>query len=116
MLRCGRAENLRSEDMPRPPPPNRLTESIRFLARDSDHVILTDHAIERMEERGIADIDVLRVLRAGSIKGPVEPGKRASEWRCKVADRIRGAREVGVVVVVIRDESLVIVTVEWEDR
>jgi hypothetical protein len=103
------------ENMPRPPRPERLTHIIRFLAEDSDRVILSDHARERMDERDIVDVDVFRVLRKGSLKGAIEPGKRPREWRCKMVDRIRGAREVGVVTVVIQEERLFVVTVEWED-
>jgi hypothetical protein len=99
----------------RPPRPERLVAIIRFLADQSDRVILSEHARERMEERDILDIDVFRVLRHGVIDGPIEPGKRTDEWRCKMVNRIRGAREVGVVTVVIKKKQLFIVTVEWED-
>lgn len=101
--------------MPRPPRPERLTRIVRSLAEDSDRVIVGDHARDRMEERDILDVDVFRVLRKGTLKGPIEPGKKFGEWRCKMVERIRGAREVGVVTVVVREQKLFVVTVEWED-
>lgn len=88
---------------------------IRFLAEETSRVIFGDHARERMLERDILDIDVLRVLRRGRIKGDIEPGRSDGEWKVKVVDRIKGAREAGVVTIVLQEKRLFVKTVEWED-
>lgn len=98
-----------------PPRPEKLLAIIKFLAETTNLVVFTDHASERMVERGIVALDVYRVLRSGQIRGPISKGKRDGEIHCKVAYQIRGSREVGVVVVVVRDQQLVILTAEWED-
>jgi hypothetical protein len=98
-----------------PPRPERLLEIIRSLADETKHVILSDHARERMAERDIDDIDVMRVLRRGRIRGEIEPGRSNGEWKVKVVDKIKGAREAGVVTLVVREKTLFIKTVEWED-
>ncbi len=68
-----------------------------------------------MEERGISDLDALRVLRRGQIEGDIEAGRSAGEWKCKVVARMTENRDVGVVTIVFSDRRLFIKTVEWED-
>jgi hypothetical protein len=68
-----------------------------------------------MDERGIDTNDALRVLRTEDIVGEIEAGKYPGEWKCKVVERRKKAREIGVVTIVMRQERLFIKTVEWED-
>ena len=42
-----------------------LMTRIRLIAQDTAKVFLTDHAVNRMCERGISDAEVFRVLRLG---------------------------------------------------
>ena len=77
----------------------RLTQSlaqkkIREAATNSDNVIFGDHALERMDERGIYDFFVLEILRTGVIDGNPEITTE-QEWKCKMIKKIRGAREAG---------------------
>lgn len=92
-----------------------LEALIRKLAAGAISPSFGVHAIERMEERAITTLDVLRVLRVGSIKGEIEAGRSAGEWKCKVVAKIKGSREVGVVTVVMSQGKLFVKTVEWED-
>jgi hypothetical protein len=78
-------------------------------------VAFSDHALDRMDERSITDIQVERALRTGEIRGEVEPGRREGEWKCKIVERMKGQREIGVVTIVLRNARLFIKTVEWED-
>jgi len=71
--------------------------------------------MDRMLERDITDEVALDVLRNGYLAGEVELGKNPGEWKLKVAKQIKGRRQVGVVVVVIRERRLLVKTVEWED-
>jgi hypothetical protein len=102
----------KSSDRPRPAG---LITRIRALAAHSECVIMTHHALERMEERDILDIDVFRILRHGRMVGEIEKGKKDGEWVVTLVDRIKGTREAGVVTAVINQRMLIIVTVEWED-
>ena len=68
-----------------------------------------------MEERGITDLDALRVLRIGELSGAITPGRERGEWKCKIVAPIKGRREIGVVTILIRNCKLRIKTVEWED-
>ncbi len=99
------------------PHPGDLMKIIRRLAIEGK-VEFSFHAFyERSEERGIDMPDALKVLREGMIKGNIVPGNDPGEWKCKVADKAEGSsRSIGVVVVVIRQQRLRIVTVEWEDK
>jgi hypothetical protein len=103
-------------DLSQPPRPEVLLAKIKFLAEQTEMVVFSEHAQERMLERDISDLDVYRVLDKGAIKGGIRAGRKPGEWICKVAWRLRGSRDVGVVVVVIREKRLWINTVEWEDR
>jgi hypothetical protein len=99
--------------------PYRMTMSvasnrIRDAANAPGGVVFGTHARERMLEREIDDVDVFRILRKGHMSGepvPAEPG----EWKCKLAMRIKGARDVGVVAIILRSNRVFVKTVEWED-
>jgi hypothetical protein len=98
------------------PKASELTASIRRIAQESGRVGFGDHAIDRMEERGITRLDALRVLRGGGIRGGIEPGKSQGEWKCKIVMNIKGSRDIGVVTIVSNGQRLFVKTVEWEDR
>lgn len=87
---------------------------IREAANAAGGVTFGNHARERMLERGIDDVDALRVLRSGELKGEPEPAE-PGEWKCKLTMTIKGAREIGVVVIILRSKRLFVKTVEWED-
>jgi hypothetical protein len=98
------------------PPPNRLMHVIRFLAGHTDSVIFSEHAQERMEERGFSSEDVYRGLRTGELSGRITRGENAGECRCKVVAQLRGSRKMGIVTIVVMNEYIFVKTVEWEDR
>src|SRR5688500_9168465 len=84
----------------------RLTRSvaesrIHKIAQDSDNIIFSEHALERMEERGIDDIQVLEILRTGMV---VDDPTRTEfkEWKCKIVKKLRGGREAGVVTIILQ--------------
>lgn len=102
------------------PRPSELEKRIRQLAQDSDNVRWSakhyqTHAESRMDWRDITDRMMFDVLRTGYLKGDIEPGKNPGEWKAKMCKQMKGQREVGVVTIVIRDHSLFVKTVEWED-
>lgn len=88
---------------------------VRRIATEDCNVYLSDHAKERMEQRSISRLDVMRVLTTGHIDGDIMPGQRAGEWKCKVTAPVKGSREVGVITLLVGFEKLLIKTVEWED-
>jgi hypothetical protein len=91
----------------------RAQARIREIAKISDDVILTDHALERMEKRGIVDVEVFRILRTGFVDDPPED-VGDGEWKCKITHHI-GERVAGVVTIILLNGKLVVATVEWED-
>lgn len=94
--------------------PTIAEKRVRELAATSDSIRWSMHAIERMNEREIFDVDVLRALRIGIIRGLPEKTLNG-EWKCKMTYRLRGSRIIGVVVILLRPDGLFIKTVEWED-
>lgn len=88
--------------------------AVRALALDSAKIIVTDHAVERMEDRGFDDTDLFRVLEQGNVMDPPSRTQHG-DWKCKVVKRLRGTRDTGVVTVIARNDRLIIVTMEWED-
>lgn len=98
----------------------RLTRAVALarirvaMKRGSGSLVWGDHALSRMSERDIFDSDVLRVLRGGYIDD--EPTlTKGGEWQCKVVRQVKGGRDVGAVVIFLRDGRLFLKTVEWED-
>ena len=92
-----------------------LEHKIRELAKDSGNILWGGHIRERMEERGFVSDDVLRVLRFGYARGEPERTEQG-EWKIKMVHRIKGARDAGVVTIILHDDRLFLKTVEWEDQ
>jgi hypothetical protein len=97
------------------PRPEKIRDLIHRLAADTKNIAWSTHALERMGERDIPDRVALDVLRTGSPEGLIEAGANPGEWKVKMVKEVRGRREVGVVVVTIRDQRLLVKTTEWED-
>ncbi len=91
------------------------TRRIHETAKRTDNVFFGDHALERMEERGITDAQVYEVLRKGRVSEPPALTK-LGEWKCKIVNELRGGRQVGVVTIILKSGKLFIKTVEWEDK
>ena len=98
-----------------PPRPEVVRDIVRALAADTANIQWRQHALDRMIERDITDAMALQVMRKGYVEGSIEAGKRPDEWVVKLADQMKGQREVGVVVVVVDLKKLRVITVEWED-
>ena len=100
---------------PKQPRPELLLRCVHRLATDSDNVILSNHAMERMDERDILDIEVFKILQSGSLTGEPEQTLEG-EWKLKIAKKLRGNRDAGVVTIILHSVSkLLVKTVEWED-
>jgi hypothetical protein len=97
------------------PRPETIRDLIHKLAKDTANVRWSQHALERMDQRGIRDKVALDVLRAGQVKGGVHPGKKPGEWKVKMVMQVKGRREMGVVVLTVHNARLYVSTVEWED-
>jgi hypothetical protein len=97
------------------PRPETIQEMVRRLARDTKNIKWSRHALQRMDERGITDKYAVDVLRHGSQKGAAEGGDNPGEWKVKMTCQMKGRREVGVVVITVRNARLFVKTVEWED-
>jgi hypothetical protein len=68
-----------------------------------------------MAERDISIRVATSVLQLGEIIGMPEAGTSDGEWKAKVARRTKGMRSIGVVVIAVREDHLLVKTVEWED-
>jgi hypothetical protein len=88
---------------------------IKQRATSSGNVILTYHAQERMEERGINLDDVLTILRKGSVYAA--PRKNdLGDWQAEMERRMPGGRDVVAVTVIPLGDRLVVKTVMWRDE
>lgn len=97
------------------PRPHEFQTRVREMAQNTSKVFWSAHARERMDERDIPIRIALSVIREGIIMGPIEPGRSAGEWKAKITKNVPGRRDVGVVVLLIRDDHIRVKTVEWED-
>lgn len=99
-----------------PPRPEPLLALIRKLAKER-RIGYLDHSEERIAERGFDVFDVRRTLERGQIDGRIEAGKKEGEWKVKLVETPEGAsRKMGVVTIVVKDQRLLIKTVEWKDH
>lgn len=87
---------------------------INQRALDTGRVILTFHAQERMEERGIISDEVYRILRCGSVyAAPIR--NEEGDWQVEIEKRMPGGRDVAIVTVVPVNDGLIVRTVMWRD-
>ena len=108
-------ENPERRVVPMRPKLADIHATIRRLAVEDRSVFISYHARERMEQRAITRIDVIRVLQRGHVDGQIDAGENPGEWKCKVVANVRGSRDIGVVTLVIGGDKLLVKTVEWED-
>lgn len=94
--------------------PDVAERMIREAAKDTDRIIWGVHALERMDERGISDVQVLEILRTGMVFDAPEKTENG-EWKCKIVKQLRGRRSAGVVTIFLHNGRLFLMTVEWED-
>ena len=97
------------------PRPEVIRDLVWRLAADTSNIKWSKHALLRMGERGITDRLAVETMRKGMPKGTVETGENPGEWKLKMTHRPTGRREVGVVVITVRNARLLVKTVEWED-
>ena len=109
------AKSQKSSVLPFAPRPETIADTVRRLAKDTKNIKWSVHALVRMDERGITDRVALEALRFGVASGPVEGGANPGEWKVKMVRQVKGKREVGVVVLTVRNAKLFVKTVEWED-
>ncbi len=88
---------------------------IRQKAVESDNVIVTDHAQDRMVERGITLDDMLTILRKGCVYIAPHKNER-DEWQAEMERRMPGGRDAVAVTVVPQGPRLVVRTVMWRDE
>jgi Domain of unknown function (DUF4258) len=91
-------------------------ERVRAAAEDSANLRWTAHIRQRMEERGIDDSDVLRIVRTGDVAGDPVEGKTKGEWKIKLTRKLSNGRVAGVVTALLVNGQLRLLTTEWEDH
>jgi len=92
-----------------------LEDLVHVLARDSAKVVFTEHCLERMAQRGVSTIEVLRCLQRGQvIRGP-EYSKDHKNFEFRMSEPY--PRDVVCVVVAVKPDpapnQLFTITV-WE--
>jgi hypothetical protein len=95
--------------------PMMAEKRIHELAEASENIIFGDDALDDMEARSITDIQVLEILLAGFVSAQPETTEHG-DWRCKITKELRGRREAGAVVVILRNSRLFLQRVAWENR
>lgn len=89
---------------------------IRERARDTDNVITSSHAFERIAQRSIVQNDVYDILRTGQVNEAPRKNE-AGNWVVIMEKQMPGGRAAGVVTIVYRaDGTLFVKTVEWMDQ
>jgi hypothetical protein len=99
--------------------PDEAERAIRDRVKDTDNVIIGDHALERLDLRfdsiAFTSVDVYWILETGTVQGmPVREGCQG--WKVVVVKRMPGTREAGVVTIIATDsDRLFVKTIEWMD-
>ena len=92
-----------------PPSRQEALAQVRRRAEDSQNILWTQHARERMEERDITVRQALRTIKGGNIHDKIVPDGE-DEWKVTLKKRDAGPT-VHVVVALSGDDSLIVITV-----
>ena len=89
---------------------------IRRIAKsETQNVEFLQHAIERMEQRGITSRQVLKVLQDGEqIEGADWCTDKERGWRCKLSCVTAGDKVTVIAKLVERENSACLVVTTWE--
>lgn len=92
---------------------------IQEWSKDTDRVIITDHAFDRSEDRSEIEIvdtpTIYRILQTGQVFGEPTKNERG-HWQAIMAARMPGGRDACAVTVIVReDRTLIVRTVMWKD-
>lgn len=95
--------------------PDWIERLVRRLAANTDNIDFSLHAFQREELRGISTVDAIGILRTGFVASKIVQGQNPGEWVCKVVKNLTpGKPGIGVVTVIINQQRLLVVTLEWE--
>lgn len=86
------------------------THEIRRRAEDSNNIIFTKHAFQRMDERDLDQLEVIKCLRRGTVHDEPERENESKPYKYKMDFR-NGRTNNSVVVTIEARCNLLIVTV-----
>ncbi len=86
--------------------------TVHGRAVDTENVIFTDHARERLNQRSITLDEAIRVLRHGRCADEPDRGHDPGEWRGNISSTL-GGRGLCVAVAAPAEKKLVVITA-WE--
>ena len=95
-----------------------LEKVIRSRSKQTENVIISDHAFDRVEERDITQQDVYNILRTGVVLENIENvSKQPNTWKVQVMKALNGGyrQAIAVTLVVKDDDHLFVKTVMWRD-
>lgn len=99
-----------NEVVPINPTPDDMARHIRRIAEDSNNIIFTGHARQRMQQRKITSRHVITCLREGSCDNKEWPYQNESgEWCCRMIRKVAGL-EVTLAVAVNWNKNIIIIT------
>jgi hypothetical protein len=87
----------------------------RSSEKNTDLVVFSEHAWERVSEREITRGDIFDILRNGYCHGQPHRNEKG-HWQVIISKRLTGQREAGAVTVILEEiDRLIIRTVQWMD-
>jgi hypothetical protein len=93
-----------------------LQSHIRRTSQDAGRVFFLGHALLRMQERGVNDLEVLMCLRHGVVQRPARVDKTTGEVRVRM-EHFGSARNISAVVALdAQDPEVLVVTVMTQTR
>lgn len=98
----------------RPLSPIEATNKIREIAQDSANVAITFHTMERMEERGFSNRDLIELLRNGYVDEEPEYNAEKQEYKYKITKTVDSTRTAAAITLIISDKKLLVITIMWK--
>ncbi len=96
------------------PPPKLTTAQLEKQVRAAANglsLIYTDHACDRMAERGVNSMEVIEILKTGS-HAPKDDTFKDGTWRYSIQGKTLDSRELEVVVGFAKNGTVVVTVID----
>lgn len=74
---------------------------------------ILEHAIMRIDERGISIRQVMNVLKFGNLESTTWCNESENGWKCKISRITAGAKVTVVAKLVERDDEICLIVTAW---
>lgn len=88
----------------------------RIATEETENLLICDHAILRMVERGVTRSQIIKTVKLGDmVDKPKWCTEKEKGWRCKFRRINAGTKITAIAKLIKRDKNLCLIVTSWEE-